>query len=51
MDRKDRAVVGFLAGVFFTALVTKALDEEADALGVPHIVVGVLVAAVAHELD
>jgi hypothetical protein len=50
MSKKDRALIGFLAGLFVSAVVTKALDEEADALGVPHIVVGLLVAAVAHEL-
>lgn len=50
MSKKERAVVGFVAGVVVSAVVTKALDKEADALGVPHILVGLIVATVAHEL-
>ena len=50
MDKKEKAVVGFLAGVVICAIVSKALDKDADAIGVPHIAVSLLVAAVAHEM-
>jgi hypothetical protein len=50
MSKKDRAVVAFVVGTVVSAIVNKALDKEADALGVPHVVVGLVVAVIAHEL-
>jgi phage-related holin len=50
MTNKERAVVAFFATTVISAAITKTLDKEADAVGVPHVLVSLLVAALAHEM-
>jgi hypothetical protein len=50
VNKKDRAIIGFIAGTIVTAALNKAIDEEADTLGVPHVVAGLIAAAIANSL-
>jgi hypothetical protein len=50
VTKQQRAVVGFIGGVMATTALTKAIDRDAEALGIPHVVVGLLVSFFAHEL-
>ena len=50
MNKKDRAIIGFIVGAVVTAALNKAIDKEADALGIPHVVVGLIVATLANSL-
>jgi hypothetical protein len=50
MSKKERALAAFVVGTIVTSMVNKALDKEADALGVPHVLVGLVFAVAAHEL-
>jgi hypothetical protein len=50
MDRKLKAAVAFGVSIAAMALLEKEANREASKLGLPHIVVGLLVAGVAHEI-
>ncbi len=50
MDQRLKAAVAFGVSIAAMALLEKEANREASKLGLPHIVVGLLVAGVAHEI-
>lgn len=50
MDPIERAAVGFVLGVVGLAALQNFTSRQAATFGLPHVVVGLAVAAVGHEL-
>jgi hypothetical protein len=50
MAPTDRALAGFVVGVIGLAALQNYTNRQASALGLPHVVAGLCVAAIAHEL-
>jgi hypothetical protein len=50
MSRQERAFIGFLLGAAGLAALQGYTNRQAAALGIPHVIAGLLVAAMAHEI-
>ena len=48
-SKQQKAAIGFAGGVLGLAALQAFVGREAKTLGVPHVLVGVLVAVLAHE--
>jgi hypothetical protein len=50
MDPKLRAIIAFGASIVGMAILQQSATRQATKLGVPHVLVGLIAAGVAHEL-
>jgi hypothetical protein len=50
MDPKARAAITFVCTTAGAAFLEKAASRQAAKLGIPHVVAGLIAAAIAHEI-
>jgi len=48
MSKQEKAAIGFVSGVIGLVVLQSFVGKEAKALGLPHVVVGAIVAIAAH---